>query len=84
MFLLSSVSAVINSGTMQRGVRDVLFAFLVTSPACKMGFFGGDKGKGRALGVNSIGLKTVGRFFRCLLGRIFRRTSGVKSSWAPI
>ena len=33
-----------------------------------------------AQGVNSIGLKTVGRPFRCLLRRIFP----VKSSWAPI
>ena len=32
------------------------------------------------LGVNSIGLKTVGRPFRCLLRDIFRRISGVKSS----
>ena len=35
-------------------------------------------------GVNSIGLKTVGRPFRCLLRRIFMRISGVKYSWAPI
>ena len=35
-------------------------------------------------GVNSIGLKTVGRPFRCLLRRIFRPISGVKSSWVHI
>ena len=40
--------------------------------------------KHQQLGVNSIGLKTVRPPFRCLLRCIFRRISGVKSSWAPI